>query len=290
MSTPSKGRRKADRFRRARSTPHACDLPDYYVEYSTIEEPRIASETLREDPPPARPDTYSLAVIAIAAVVSLGIAALIAAGAGDFFQFLSRSRAAVRLETDFPSGLNEWVPLNRQGLSDGGDWQCRNGFVRPGTLRIWKPSMGLTDYRLEFAGWVERRGMSWTYRTVDAGNYYSGRLVVTKRKPLPEVMFVRSARVNGKDVREFVTRVPLAVDGTSAYKVAVTVEGPQISTAVNGVIVDSWTDERFASGGVGFQADRGEQMLLRSVRVTRLDNALGRLIAQFGFINSLRGR
>ena len=83
---------------------------------------------------------------------------------GELMESLRKAipiRPSVRLRDDFSHGLKEWV---------GGvdvDWARSAGMLRPGKLRLWKPSMKLSDYELEFEGAIERKAMGWTYRSQD---------------------------------------------------------------------------------------------------------------------------
>ena len=83
--------------------------------------------------------------------------------------------------------------------------------------------------------------------------------------------------------------MPLRRD--TLYRVQMTVKGGDFSTAVNGQMVDSWSDEKLRSGGVGFFADNGEVASLRYVQITDKDTVLGRFLSYLGFLrpHSLAG-
>jgi hypothetical protein len=49
-------------------------------------------------------------------------------------------------------------------------------------------------------------------------------------------------------------------------------------------MVDTWTDNRLRSGGVGFFTDRGEEAALRWVTVSDRDNFVGRVLSYLGFL------
>lgn len=299
-----------DHRRAARSSARVVrekkDIIDYYDEYSTVDQPRAP-----EPPPPSPPpqaaapasrdsSTFVFAVLLILGI-GLGVISLAPAGRGkesrhdeplppNALREFIRAHATVKLQADFQSGMDSWVPPRKSGgepslPASTQSWERHNGFLKPAGFRVWEPSMDLTDYHLEFAGSIEKKAMSWTYRTLDARNFYGGRLVITKPGPLPEVQLIRYASVKGEEVRRFAIRLPLTVRADSVYQVDVKLNGPEISTSVNGVIVDAWSDERFSSGGVGFYAQNDEVALLRYIQVTQKDNIFGRILAHFGLVH-----
>src|SRR5262249_32653406 len=104
-------------------------------------------------------------------------------------------RAAVALDEDLRSGLDEWV---RRGDVPT-DWSFdATGFVKPGPLAMYRPSLSLTDYQLQFLGLIDKQAMSWVVRAADFENFYVVKLVVLKSGPLPTIGVTRYAVVNGK--------------------------------------------------------------------------------------------
>ena len=76
------------------------------------------------------------------------------------------------------------MALRGASESPSRDWSFKDGFVRPAKLRLWKESMGMSDYQLEFAGEIEQKGLGWAYRAKDFRNYYANKIVITKPGPL----------------------------------------------------------------------------------------------------------
>ena len=191
-----------------------------------------------------------------------------------------RSYAAVRLQDDFKSGLNSWVSSS----SSGRDWSFKNGYVRPAKLRLWKDSLGLSDYQLEFVSEIENRGIGWAFRARDLQNYYASKIVLTKPGPLPTADLVRYTVIDGIERSRISTPLPMTLRADSLYRVQTTVKGSDFTTLVNGQIVDTWTDHRLRTGGVGFFAESGEIASLRSVQVTDKDTVLGRILSHLGLL------
>jgi hypothetical protein len=49
-------------------------------------------------------------------------------------------------------------------------------------------------------------------------------------------------------------------------------------------MVDTWSDNRLRTGGVGFFAERGQLATLRYVTVTHTDTSIGRILSYLGFL------
>lgn len=185
-------------------------------------------------------------------------------------------RAAVELSDDFRQGLGEW--------SGKGNW-ARGwnydpaGFIRPRQIALYTPTIALEDYRFEFLGAIEKKALSWVFRAADLKNYYVSRLEMTKGGPLPTVELVRFAVIDGRAGPR--KSIPLPFQGRldTIYRVSVDVRGTDFVTTVQGQIVDVFSDDRLARGGIGFYTEAGEDARLRWVEVSHQYDFLGRLCA-----------
>ena len=196
-----------------------------------------------------------------------------------FASFKARisSRAAVELSEDFRAGLADW-----QGARE--DWAAnwaydQAGFVRPGNLAIFTPTIALQDYNFEFMGQIENRALNWVYRAKDSQNYYLGKLIITQSGPVPEVALVRSVVINGRESRRKVTVMPMNLRSDTLYRVRVEVNGSDFTTSVLGQVVDTFNDPTHTQGGIGFLGGRGETSRVRWVEVSHQYDTLGRLCA-----------
>jgi hypothetical protein len=203
-------------------------------------------------------------------------------GTFDSFRTKLRGYAAVRVTDDFKRGLSSWSPTN--STTQARDWSYRDGFVRPGRLRLLKASMPMTDYSVEFMGEVEQKAISWAYRAKDARNYYAGKIVVSKRGPLPRAELVRYAVIGGAEQARVSIPLPVIARADALYKVQMTVRANDFSATVNGMMVDTWSDPRLTAGGVGFFAEAGEVATLRYVTISDKDTIVGRVLSYLGFL------
>ncbi len=186
------------------------------------------------------------------------------------------NRAAVDYADDFRSGLDAWE--SRSNLTTSWSYDAA-GFVRPGPLAIFKPTVDLSDYRFEFLGEIDQKAMGWAFRAEDLNNYYAMKFVVVKPGPLPLVHMVRYAVINGKQGPSVDKPLPMTVRTDMLYRIQVNVQGDDFTILAQGQVVDFWSDHRLPHGGVGFFCNRGERARLRWVEVSHQYDALGRLCA-----------
>jgi hypothetical protein len=185
-------------------------------------------------------------------------------------------RAAVAYADDFRSGLDAWQ--SRSNLTRSWSYDV-SGFVRPGPLAIFKPTVDLSDYRFEFLEEIDQKAMGWAFRAQDLNNYYAMKFVVVKPGPLPIVHIVRYAVINGKEGPHVDKPLPMTVRSDSLYRIQVNARGGDFTIMAQGQVVDFWSDNRLSHGGVGFFCNRGERARLRWVEVSHQYDALGRLCA-----------
>lgn len=185
-------------------------------------------------------------------------------------QRLGPSQPAVRLRESFESGFRGWVAED----SRGPEWSVRQGILRPGRLRLWTPSLNLSDYDFEFEGQIERKAMSWAYRAADHANFYATKVAITAEGPLPRAEIVRYVTLDGRAGKPVNLPLPLTVRRDTVYQVKVRIKGNAYTTSINGQIVDTWTDDRLKRGGVGFFSDKGELAEIRWASVSTIEPTL----------------
>jgi hypothetical protein len=186
------------------------------------------------------------------------------------------ARSAVDLAESFASGLHAW----EGGKNWAASWTYDDrGGIKPGALALYKPSVGLTDYTFEFLAQIEQKALAFVTRAADIQNYYAVKLVVTQPGPLPEVSIVRYPVVNGREAKRVEKRLVVTVYNDTIYRVRTTLRGDTWALAVNDQIVDSWTDDRLAMGGVGLFSTKGEKARIYDLRVRHQDDTIGKVLA-----------
>jgi hypothetical protein len=195
-------------------------------------------------------------------------------GSWATFKQAVSERAAVGLDEDFRQGLDDWA-------SPGGEateWSFdANGFVRPGTLALYSPSLPLTDYQAQFLAIIDKKALSWVVRAADFDNYYVVKLVVLKPGPLTTLGLTRYAVINGQAQNRVDSAVPLTARPDMIYRVRMDVHDDSFALMLQGQMVDAWSEPRLKRGGIGFFSARGEVSRVRWVQVTHQYDMLGRL-------------
>ncbi len=196
------------------------------------------------------------------------------------------NRAAIALDEDFRSGLDSWA-------SPGGstaEWSFdATGFVRPGPLALYRPSVNLADYQVQFLGLIDKKALSWVVRAADFENFYVVKLVVLKSGPIPEIGLTRYAVIGGKAQDRHDVHIPLNARTDTLYRVRMDLRGANFSVEVQGQMADSWTESRLPRGGVGFFTARGEESRVRWVQITHQYDMLGRLCAYLAPYDTTNG-
>jgi hypothetical protein len=137
-------------------------------------------------------------------------------------------------------------------------------------ITIYRPSLKLSDYRLEFQGSIDAKSVGWVFRAADPENYYAMKLMTVSSGLSPKVALFKYLVANGKQTQ--VGRVPidLAVQQDTVFNVRLDVRGAQFTTYIQGQQVDSWTDDQLKIGGAGFLNEREERGKVKSVSIRYL--------------------
>jgi hypothetical protein len=191
-------------------------------------------------------------------------------------------KAPIRLKDDFRAGFDQWIGSPMTAAMDAG-WKIQNGAVMPGRLRLWEPSVSLSDYKMEFEGEIQKAALSWTYRSVNLENYYASKILLKSGGRTPTLEIVRYAMVDGRPQSRAKLPIPLMSMPKSLYHVQMQVRGDQFTTMLNGQVIDTWSNPQIKKGGVGFFSDPGEQASIHWVNVNEERGGLLSQILSLGF-------
>jgi hypothetical protein len=184
------------------------------------------------------------------------------------------NRATKVHDDNFHSGLNLWDGRKNWAQS----WSySQDGFMRTGQLALYRPTLGMENYKLEFFAQIESKSMGWVFRARDEQNYYAMKLSVTEPGPRPLVSVVRYPVLNGKKGKRVQIPLPIMMHNNTPYHVALDVKGTRFRAFLENQEIDSWTDDRLKKGGVGFFSESGEHARLYWVKVSNNTDWLGRL-------------
>jgi hypothetical protein len=140
-------------------------------------------------------------------------------------------------------------------------------------ITIYRPSLKLSDYRIEFQASIETQSIGWVFRAADPDNYYAMKLTEVSSGLSPKVALFKYLVINGRQTQ--VGRVPIAltVRADTQFTIRTDVQGPQFSTYIQGRLADVWTDDQLKVGGVGFLNEREERGKVKSVSIRYLNGA-----------------
>jgi hypothetical protein len=189
-------------------------------------------------------------------------------------------RAQLDLFDDFQSGLDGWDSIENLAT-----WSYDNGGLAiPGKLSVLTASKQLTDYNVDAVAQVVNRGFGVVFRASGARTYQVAKLIVDGKGPMPPLFIQRYSVIGGKESARVRVRCPGTFQKDTLYHIHLDVHGDSYTLFIEGQLIDSWSDSRTKSGGVGFFCASGEKARLAWIRVTHNNDAAGRLCA---FVSSL---
>jgi hypothetical protein len=177
-----------------------------------------------------------------------------------------------------PAGSNGAVSTDGAGpniiMGEGGwveGWGGDPAGLHAGRqITIYRPSLKISDYRLEFQASIDAKSIGWVFRASDPDNYYAMKLMTVSSGLTPKVALFKYLVANGKQTQVGRAPVDLAVQQDTMFNVRVDVRGPQFTTYIQGQQVDSWTDDQLKVGGTGFLNEREERGKVKSVSIRYL--------------------
>ena len=187
-------------------------------------------------------------------------------------------RATVQVADSFENGMTEW---GAKGKSLVSGWsRSADGYVRPGQLALFQPTLQYTDYRMDFFGEIEDRSMSWVVRGKDTKNYYAMKFNVVSPGLRPILSMTHYPVVGGKQGHKVETPLSVMVQNNMPYHVSVAVRGSHYTASIEGQEVDSWSDDTLLAGGVGFFSEAGARARIYWMKVSKNDDWFGRLCSR----------
>jgi hypothetical protein len=206
-----------------------------------------------------------LSKLPLGAKIAIVVGLLLALGGGGYLVFFSsgKSRTAHGSEA-IQGGLSSPSLL----VGEGGwitDWAGdTTGRHRGRKISVYRPSLNLTNYKIEFQGRIETNAVGWVFRASNASNFYAVKLAANENG----YRLLKYAVVDGKEKE--MGQVPVRpVDGNT-FPIRVEVRGNRFTTYIGANPVDVWMDDQLKSGGVGFVNDRGDRAEITKVGISLL--------------------
>jgi hypothetical protein len=137
-------------------------------------------------------------------------------------------------------------------------------------ITIYRPSLKLSDYRIEFQGQIDTKSMGWVFRAADPNNYYAMKLSMVNPGASRGLALIKYVVRNGRETEAGRVSLNIPARNDTVFSVRTDVRGLKFSTYIQGQPVDVWTDNQLPSGGVGFLNERTERARIKSVSIAYL--------------------
>ena len=256
------------------------------VESPVVERPAIAFDTVLPETKQSAPFDQkwllTLAIPVLSIIALYGLIPRLQPATSALNQSWNRvhqavvDRAAVAYREDFRTGWDDW--MNRAGARPG--WTSdAAGFAHPGSLALYRPSLGLSDYHLEFVGTIDKKALSWVVRAADFNNYYAIQLAVLQPGPVPTIGVTRYAVISGKTQNQVTTPLLMSARSDTVYRVSLDVNGDRYQLSVQDQLVESWSEPKLRQGGIGFFSEPDAASRIAGLQVKGQDDMLGKLCA-----------
>jgi hypothetical protein len=195
------------------------------------------------------------------------------------------SQRATRTYADnFRAGLDQWKSVQPKWPKS---WSySTDGFIHPGQLALYRPSVPLSDYRFEFMAQIENKSVDWVVRASDANNYYAMKFAVLQAGPRPIMAMIRYPVIGGHKGNRVQTPLRMMIHANTPYRVTVDVKGNRYRAFVEGQEADFWTDDALTAGGVGFFGEAGESARVYWVKLESHGDILGNICGWLSGKNS----
>jgi len=193
-----------------------------------------------------------------------------------WLQDLLPGEKPLRLKTSFSEGLGQWA--------GGANWRKEGEVARPGRLRLWQATVDKQDYDFNFLGQIDRKAISWAFRAGDERNYYASKIELNRQGELSGASIHRYIVQKAETVSHVEMPLPVVLERNRPYQFTIAVEGNRFRTLIDGHVIDEWSDNRFAKGGVGFYSGQGELAGLHWVSFRERKGLMSRFMAAALFL------
>ncbi len=231
----------------------------------SVEPGKIESATSNPEPKPADPVDLGLPKLTIEPAgmptsrrIAIAAGAVVFVAGVAFFALRGGSSTVVAKGPQVVTG----APLPAVDSGWITDWGAEPGVRREHDISVLRPSLNLSDYRIEFQAQIENKALGWVFRARDGKNYYVGKLEIVTPGLEPIIAVVHYPVLNGEAQQRSQVPLPMKVRLDTVYKIRFDALGDHFTTWVQDQKVDDWTDDRLKAGGVGLFNDRGERMSL----------------------------
>jgi hypothetical protein len=177
-------------------------------------------------------------------------------------------KAAPTLAGAVTDGVGPSIMMGDAGWST--DWSAETGARVGRQFSVYRPSLQLSDYRLDFQGQIDSKSISWFFRAQNVKNYYAMKLEALGYGTSSRMQLMKYVVIGGSEVQKTQMALPATFRSDTNFRVKIDVRGSKFTTFVQDQKVDVWMDDQLKTGGVGFFNDRGERARIKAVQISVL--------------------
>ncbi len=164
------------------------------------------------------------------------------------------------LEEQFDSGLRNWA-----GGVD--DWVLDAAGARTGSLALFTPTLEKRDYEMEFLARIDHQSVTWVFRAANLNDYHFASIAITEGGSYE---FIRGTVIKGVRTSADPTPITLALNRKNAVTIRLLAKGTHFSVSLDAQPLESWTDSRLPTGGIGFMGAPDDRARIYWVRLSPL--------------------
>jgi hypothetical protein len=150
------------------------------------------------------------------------------------------------------------------------DWGGEINHKKNRTISFYRPSANHDDYRIEFDGQIESKGLGWVFRAVDPNNYYAYKIELVKIGSDMATALTRFSVVEGVESQKHFTPLSKPIRPGVTFHVRLDVRDDEFSAYLNDELIEVWQEDRLSKGGIGLMTEVGESAQIRSVQIFEL--------------------
>jgi hypothetical protein len=166
-------------------------------------------------------------------------------------------RAGSSLMMNLPGG---WSP----------DWGGDLNRKKNRTISFYRPSANHDDYRIEFDGQIDAKGLGWVFRAADPKNYYAYKIELVRTGSDSGTALTHFSMVDGIESQKHFAPIAKPLRTGVSFHVRLDVRGDEFSAYINDELIEVWQDDRLPKGGIGLMTDQGERAQTRKVQIFEL--------------------
>ncbi|MCC6363406.1 MAG: hypothetical protein IT165_07750 [Bryobacterales bacterium] len=223
---------------------------------------------LAEPVEPARELITPVTGMGLGAKLGIALAIVAVAGVVAYFSMGDSPKPAGKSQAAASTVETAGVVTGEPGWST--DWANDERGRRWRQISFYRPSMQISDYRVEFQAEIEYKAVSWVVRAPDTKTYWVLKVAQLRGGPSPDIRFTRTLVKDGKVVESEEKKLPFPTVMGMVYRVRTDVAGSRFAVTIQDKPVDEWRNAQALTGGFGVANEGAERGQIRSIQMWHL--------------------